>query len=43
MGLAEKEMNDVYNIRHCIWCGKRGIKDAEEVIKHIKSKHTTQG
>ena len=36
-------MNEVYNIRHCIWCGQKGFKDAEEVIKHIKSKHTTQG
>ncbi len=36
-------MNEVYNIRHCIWCGQKGFKDTEEVIKHIKSKHTTQG
>ena len=35
-------MNEVYNIRHCIWCGKDGFKDAEAVILHIKTKHVRQ-
>jgi hypothetical protein len=34
------EGTNVYNIKHCIWCGKRGFKDSQEVIEHIKSTHT---
>ena len=33
-------MSDAYNIRHCIWCGKKGFKDSQEVISHIKETHT---
>ena len=36
-------MTEAYNIRHCIHCGKRGFKDMEEVILHIKSKHMVIG
>lgn len=36
------KMNEVYNIKHCIWCGKTGFKDSQEVIEHIKIKHTGQ-
>jgi len=32
-------MNEVYNIRHCIYCGKGGFDDADEVVKHIKLEH----
>ena len=32
-----------YNIKHCIHCGKKGFKDADEVILHIKSKHMVIG
>ena len=35
-------MNEVYNIRHCIWCGKGGFKDSDSVIEHIKTTHTRQ-
>ena len=34
------EKSNVYNIRHCIWCGKKGFKDSQEVIEHIKTTHT---
>jgi len=34
------KMSDAYNIRHCIWCGKKGFKDSQEVISHIKETHT---
>jgi len=36
-------MNEIYNIKHCIYCGKRGFKDSDEVILHIKSKHMVIG
>ncbi len=36
------EGTNVYNIRHCIWCGKGGFKSPEEVIEHIKITHTRQ-
>jgi len=36
-------MNEVYNIRHCIYCGKGGFKDSDEVILHIKYKHMVIG
>jgi hypothetical protein len=36
-------MNEVYNIKHCIYCGKSGFKDMDEVILHIKSKHMVIG
>ena len=29
-----------YEITNCIWCGKKGFKNAEEVIDHIKTVHT---
>ena len=25
------------DLTHCIHCGKKGFKDVDEVIKHIKS------
>ena len=28
------------DIRHCIWCGKKGFKNSDEVILHIKETHT---
>ena len=37
-----ENMNEVYNIKHCIWCGRTGFKDSQEVIEHIKTKHTGQ-
>ena len=40
MGLVEEEMNEVYNIKHCIWCGKRGFKESQSVVEHIKTTHT---
>jgi len=30
-------MTPYENLTHCIHCGKKGFKDVEEVIKHIKS------
>tara|TARA_B100000029_G_C17492661_1_gene929690 strand:+ start:1238 stop:1432 length:195 start_codon:yes stop_codon:yes gene_type:complete len=36
----KEEKSNVYNIKHCIWCGKTGFKDSQEVIEHIKSTHT---
>ncbi len=32
-----------YNITHCIYCGKQGFKNVDEVIKHVKEKHMTVG
>jgi len=29
-----------YDIKHCIWCGKKGFKDSQEVVEHIKTTHT---
>jgi hypothetical protein len=40
--MKEQNMNDVYNIKHCVWCGKKGFDTTEDVIKHIKEKHTRQ-
>jgi len=28
-----------YNITHCIHCGKKGFKNSDEVVKHIKENH----
>ena len=28
-----------YNITHCIYCGKKGFKDVDAVIEHVKEKH----
>jgi len=28
-----------YDITHCIHCGKKGFKNMDSVIKHIKEKH----
>ena len=36
-------MNEVYNIKHCMYCGKGGFKDSDEVILHIKAKHMVIG
>jgi len=36
------EGTNTYNIKHCIWCGKKGFKSPEEVIEHIKITHTRQ-
>ena len=36
-------MNEVYNIKHCMYGGKGGFKDSDEVILHIKSKHMVIG
>jgi len=36
-------MNEVYNIKHCIYCGKGGFKDTEDMIIHVKSKHMVIG
>ena len=36
-------MNEVYNIKHCKYCGKGVFKDSDEVILHIKSKHMVIG
>ena len=30
-------------LTHCIYCGKGGFKDSDEVILHIKSKHMVVG
>ena len=38
--MREENMNEVYNIRHCIWCGKKGFKDSQAVIEHITADHT---
>ena len=38
--MREENMNEGYNIRHCIWCGKKGFKDSQAVIEHIKADHT---
>ena len=35
-------MNDIYNIKHCIHCGK-SFDSTEEVILHIKSTHMVVG
>ena len=32
--------DELYNIKHCIWCGRKDFKDANAVIKHIKEEHT---
>ncbi len=32
-----------YNITHCIYCGKKGFKDMDAVIKHVKEKHMVVG
>ena len=33
-------MSKAYEITHCIWCGRTGFKDSDEVINHIKETHT---
>lgn len=35
-----ENMSKAYEITHCIWCGRTGFKDSDEVINHIKETHT---
>ena len=30
-------------LNHCIYCGKKGFKDMDAVIEHVKEKHMTVG
>ena len=34
---------ETYNIKHCIYCGKGGFKDVDEMILHVKTKHMVIG
>ena len=38
--MRDENMSKAYEITHCIWCGRTGFKDSEEVINHIKETHT---
>ena len=35
-----ENMSKAYEITHCIWCGRTGFKDSDEVINNIKETHT---
>ncbi len=41
-GFQEKNMREesMSEIKHCIWCGKKGFKNSDEVVEHIKTTHT---
>jgi hypothetical protein len=36
-------MSKAYDITHCIWCGKKGFKNMDAVLEHVKEKHTAVG
>ena len=38
MGLVY--LNKVYDIKHCIYCGKDGFDNFEAVLDHVKKEHT---
>ena len=38
--MMDENTSEAYKITHCIWGGRTGFKDSEEVINHIKETHT---
>ena len=32
-------MSKAYDITHCIYCGKKGFKNMDAVIEHVKEQH----
>jgi len=41
--MSVPQIMGAYDITHCIYCGKQGFKNVDEVIKHVKEKHMTVG
>ena len=33
-------MTKAYDITHCIYCGKKGFKNMDAVLEHVKEKHS---
>ena len=40
MNLGLMYLNKVYNIKHCIHCGKKDFDSFEAVLDHVKKEHT---
>jgi len=41
--MSVPQIMGAYDITHCIYCGKKGFKDVDAVIKHVKEKHMAVG